>query len=142
MPRRSSASLTFLRPGVDGRPTRLRPSNDLTGPEREVFTAIVGALPPEHFKESDRWVLEEYVRDVVLARDAAGQMREAGVVIDGRASPWVAIRAKATRSMAILATRLRLTPASRLDAKSVARRASPPMSYFERERLEECDDDA
>jgi hypothetical protein len=58
----------------------------------------------------------------VLERQAAAQLRQ-GPVIDGRLSPWVAVHEKAARTLATLAVRLRLGPSSRIDPKTVGRRA-------------------
>jgi phage terminase small subunit len=127
MPRRSSASLTVLPPSIDAGKTRLKPSSNLIAAERELFDELVRGCAPNHFRETDRLLLEEYVREALLLQQAAEALRQNGAVMpDGkRINPWFQIQQRACKTMAVLATRLRLTPASRLHPKSVARQATP-----------------
>ena len=126
MPRMSSASLTVLPPSIDAGKGRLKPSSNLIAPERELFVKLVHGCAPAHFRETDRLLLEEYVREALLLQQAAEALRQNGAVMpDGKINPWFQIQQRACKTMAVLATRLRLTPASRLHPKSVARQATP-----------------
>ena len=129
MPRRSSASLTVAQPSIDAGKTRLKPSSNLIAAERELFVTLVRGCAPNHFRETDRLLLEEYVREALLLQQAAEALRQNSAVMpDGKISPWFQIQQRACKTMALLAMRLRLTPASRLHPKSVARQTTP--SHF------------
>jgi hypothetical protein len=52
-------------------------------------------------------------------------MRAGGPIVDGKASPWLVVQEKAVRAMTALSMRLRLSPQSRLDPKTVARDKTP-----------------
>jgi hypothetical protein len=59
-----------------------------------------------------------------LAELAAAQLRISGAVIDGRASPWLVAQEKSVRALVALATKLRLSPQSRADPKTITRHKS------------------
>jgi chaperonin subunit len=44
-----------------------------------------------------------------------------GAVIDGKPSPWITVQEKAVRAMVALSMRLRLSPQSRIDPKTLGR---------------------
>jgi phage terminase small subunit len=135
MPRKSAAALaTAVR--VDGKSTRLQPPTGLGASETELFRSLVSANDPSHFRPSDLPLLARYVEACVLAERAAAEMRKTGPVIDGRASPWIVIQEKSVRAMTALSMRLRLSPQSRLDPKTAARRQGQPASPYEDERHE------
>jgi hypothetical protein len=136
MPRKSIADLSIARPNVTGKPTRLPPPADLDATERQLFAELVGACAPDHFRESDLPLLVEYVRQTVLARAASKYMQDTGgPVAGGTVNAWFGIQQRATRSMCVLSTRLRLNPQSRLHAKTVQRHVGyQPPSYYDRMR--------
>ena len=107
--RKSAAELATL-PGVDGKPPRLKPPPHLNDDERSLFDELVGACDPRHFVESDLPLLASYVQATLIARDAA------------HAPSKIVLWEKAVRMQATLATRLRLSPQSRIDPKTVGRR--------------------
>ncbi len=109
--RKSASKLTAL--SVEGEPPRLDPPTDLTDPERSLFLQIVGACSPRHFAPSDLPILISYVQCTLLSRQA----------IKNAATDTAALQVweKSTRMQATLATRLRLAPQSRFDAKTNAR---------------------
>jgi phage terminase small subunit len=125
-----------MRPAIDVRSIRLTPGAELTDPERDLFSDLVHSCDPKHFKPSDGPLLAEYCRQVLLGRRAADEMRKNGGAVgpDGRLSPWFAVSQRATKLMCILSTRLRLTPASRLHARSAAREPGRPVSYYDQMR--------
>ncbi len=90
--RKSAASLTSL--NVDGTPPRLTAPSSLNQLERKIFTDIVGASAPEHFRPSDLPLLVSYVQATVLGEHAAAELRN-GAVIDGKPSPWITGRKSA-----------------------------------------------
>jgi len=104
----------------NGSGPRLNPPANLSDAERGVFVDLVNACDPDHFRVSDLPLLVRYVEAVVLAEQAAQELR-CGAVVDGRPSPWIIIQEKAVRAMVSLSMRLRLSPQSRIDAKTIGR---------------------
>jgi hypothetical protein len=97
---------------VDVDLVRLAPPSWLSRDEKKVFAEIVAACRPTHFTPADEPLLVSYVQATLLARRAikkAGKDRSALVT-------WE----RATKLQGMLATKLRLTPHSRLDRKTVA----------------------
>jgi hypothetical protein len=97
-------------PRVDGAPSPLKPPSYLRNAERKLFKQLVAACDASHFVESDLPLLTSFVQATILAQHAA------------RKPDQIAVWEKATRMQATLATRLRLAPQARADAKTVARR--------------------
>lgn len=110
---RRSAAATLIASHVNGTPSRLTAPTSLTTDERSAFTELVECCAPEHFRESDTPLLISYVQATVIARGAAHDPK--------RAALWE----RAVRMQAMLATRLRLSPQSRSDPKTVARQQVP-----------------
>ena len=110
--RKSAASLAAL--SIDGQPLRLDPPADLSDAERNVFVEVTNACGSRHFVASDLPLLVSFAQTTVIARGAA-----TSAASDLQA---LAVWEKAVRLQAMLATRLRLSPQSRLDPKTVARR--------------------
>ena len=114
MPRRSAASLNVA-PLAAHRP-RIQAPSGLSAAERDLFQKLVVQCPSEQFTASDAPLLVAYVQAVLLSRWA---FKEA--VEDSSALPtWE----RACKTMAVLATKLRLCPHSRADAKTIARRGA------------------
>src|SRR5262245_59623711 len=129
MPRTSAAARSTV--PVDDRPTtRLNPPATLSNSEQSVFKDIVSACDPKHFRISDLPLLSRYCESVVLADEAARELRNGGAVIDGKPSPWLVVQEKSIRAIVALSMRLRLSPQARLDQKTAARmkerRTRPP----------------
>jgi len=124
MPRKSVAAITTPQPSVDGSPARLQPRPDAPKKVRQIFAALVAAVPGAHFRPGDSDLIEQYAQAIALARDAYREIEKGGPVIDGKASPWVAVLEKAHRSAVALSMRLRLSPQQRADPKSVARQGA------------------
>jgi phage terminase small subunit len=116
--RKSGASLGVLQ--VDGKPNRLNPPTSLSGAERAIFFDVVAACDRDHFRPSDLPLLVRYVEAAALGDQAAEQLR-LGAVINGKTSPWIIVQEKAVRAMVALSMRLRLSPQSRIDAKTLGR---------------------
>ena len=117
--RKSSASLAL--PQVDGKRPRLDPPTHLGADERRRFLELVESCDPDHFRPSDLPLLCRFVEADVIGELAATELRTGGAVIDGRASPWLIAQEKAVRALVALATKLRLSPSSRTDPKTIAR---------------------
>ena len=103
---------------VQGTPPRVQPPKDLNVAERKLFVSIVGACDPKHFRESDVAMLISFVQATMLAR----KLVKGDAVTD-----WE----RATRVQASLATRLRLTPAARIDPRTVGKHQISPLRDWE-----------
>src|SRR5262245_33143281 len=115
--RRSADALQVI---VSGKPPRLEPPSSLAKAERSVFLDLVNACDPDHFRFSDAPLLCRYAEAVVLAEQAAKQLRR-GAVKGGEASAWIVVQEKAVCAMIALSMRLRLAPQSRIDANKLGR---------------------
>ena len=113
--RKSAAAVAAT--SFDGQPPRLDPPEALSDAERSVFVEVTNACSPRHFTASDLPLLISFAQTTVIARSAG-----ASAASDLQA---LTIWEKAVRLQAMLATRLRLSPQSRLDPKTVARRQPP-----------------
>jgi phage terminase small subunit len=119
----SAAELSVI--DIDVQQARLSPPACLSGPELELFSSIVNACDVEHFRQTDLPLLSRYCEAAILAEQAALELRN-GAVVDGKPSPWIVVQEKCVRAMVSLSMRLRLSPQSRLDPKTLGRRSEPP----------------
>jgi phage terminase small subunit len=138
MPRKSSAAVAF---STTSTAKRLRPPDDLIGPERKLFVDLVLGCRPDHFQPTDAPLLAAYCRAVWLEQTASSELAAAGFVIDGRPSGWLNILAQATRTISTYSRMLKLNPAGR---QSVPSSEPEPVSYYEKMSLlqGQRDDDA
>jgi hypothetical protein len=109
--RKSASDLATL--CVDGEPPRLNPPADLTDDERILFVELVDVCSRRHFVPSDMPLLVSYVQATLLSRRAITNAAKDASAL----ASWE----KAVRMQATLATRLRLSPQSRADPKTVTR---------------------
>jgi hypothetical protein len=98
---------------VTGQPPRLTPPADLNAAERKSFVELIDACSPSHFAASDLPLLTSYVQATLLARQAAPGA--------GEDSNLMGVWERAVKLQAILATKLRLSPQSRVEPKTLAR---------------------
>ena len=94
---------------------RLTAPQTLSDCEARVFRSTVQSVDPDHFTSVDLPLLTEFCRASALADQAAVALANDGVVINGRASPWIVVQEKAQRALVALAARLRVCPQSRFD---------------------------
>ena len=102
--RKSQVSLSTI--SVDGRPFRLQPPRYLNKGEKAVFTELATS---GHFIQTDAALLASLAQATVMARCAARDPAKSAV--------WE----RAVKMQAMLSTKLRLTPQSRTDPKTVGR---------------------
>jgi hypothetical protein len=121
--RKSAAALSVI--ALDGQSARPSPPATLSEPERELFVAIVAGCDAGHFRQPDLPLLSRYCEAAVLAEQAALELRN-GAVVNGKPSPWIVVQEKCVRSMVSLSMRLRLSPQSRLDPKTLGRQQPYP----------------
>jgi hypothetical protein len=105
---KSAASLQIN--NVDGSKPRLRPPPGLNAKERALFLQLVNACSPDHLRPADAPLLVAFVQSVLISHKL-GRER------DPKIKEWELV----TRTLASLATRLRLSPASRTRPESIAR---------------------
>ena len=106
--------------GLTGNSSRLEPPASLPDAERKTFLDLVNGCDPEHFRLCDLPLLVRYSESIVLADRAAQELRK-GAIIKGRTSPWLAVQREAVKAMVALSIRLRLSPQSRIDPKTLGR---------------------
>ena len=107
---RGRKSLNKFAINVEGKPAPLQPPKYLNAAERKFFCELIAAVDTRHFVESDLPLIVSYTQATLMARSAA------------RDPEQIAIWEKSARMQAMLATRLRLAPQARADAKTIARR--------------------
>src|SRR5262249_49574843 len=128
MPRKSSAARVFK---VSHSEERLRPPADLTAVEKKIFVDIVSNNKAEHFKPSDLPLLVAYAHAIPSEQALAHKI----VADNATLMKWE----RTCRVMNMLSHRLRLSPVSRTPTHTAPRpagRASPPLNYFERMKVE------
>jgi phage terminase small subunit len=119
---------------------RLRPPAHLGDRERAAFLDLISSCPLAQFTPADIPLLCRWCELELQAQTAAAELREHGMMIKGKPSPWLAIHAQALKGQSLLALRLRLGPQSR--ANKAPKTQPARMSFYERMELEEGDGDA
>ncbi len=92
----------------------------LAGPERELFADLIMGCDADLFRQTDLPLLSRYCEAAILAEQAALELRN-GAVVDGKPSPWIVVQEKSVRALVSLSMRLRLSPQSRIDPKTLGR---------------------
>jgi phage terminase small subunit len=95
---------------------------------------LICRVPAGQFRESDLSLLCRWAELTVMAEQAAGELAAQGMVADGKISPWFTVHQQATRGLALLALRLRLSPQARAD--KAPKTLPSAVSYYERMTLE------
>jgi hypothetical protein len=96
---------------------RLKPPDSLTSSERELFSELIEAVAPDHFRRGDLPLLISFIQATLVVRSTANKADQ------------IASWEKATKLQLGLARALRLTPSSRLTAKSMGRQAQPSLRH-------------
>jgi len=105
---------------------RYSPPSELTPEQAREWRKVVGSLPPEWFSGENLALLADYCRHIVFSRRAAQALDEIdrGQLLDEedlkRFDRLSTIFERHTRTLASLATRMRLTQQSRYDALKAA----------------------
>ena len=137
--RKSKAELATV-VSISGQPHRLRPPDNLSPAEREVFVDLVSSCRPDSFIPSDMPLLASYATAIVQEQTAVQHLQREGYVIAGRPSPWLTVKEKAHREIVALSMRLRLSPQGRRKQAEVKAEKNP-LSAYERMALEGDDDE-
>jgi hypothetical protein len=93
---------------------RLTPPDHLTSRKAKIFRDIVESTNPRHFRKSELPLLCSYVTAVNLSQWHAKKINEGD---PAHHRPWL----DTTKLVALLASRLRLAPSTRLEKKTVER---------------------
>lgn len=113
MPRKSVAALSVAPIGV----RRVKPPADMAEPIKAIWRELVDSMPPDRFHTSDRPLLALYCRHLHQAHTALSKIEEHGACDGESLNPWLKVAEASTKQCAVLATKLRLAPQSRLDRK-------------------------
>ena len=117
--KKSSAYLTVIRARPAGQ--RLQPPDHLTERALQIWNHLLANSPRDQFRVTDGLLLARLCEAHDLAEQAAVQLATDGRVLNGRPSPWLVIQEKQIRAIVALSMRLRLSPQSRVDPRTLAR---------------------
>lgn len=112
--RKSKSAIESLT-SPDAIPRMIKPPAHLSEAESKLFREIISMVPASHFLPSDVPLLASYCSATILSRKALRMIE--------RDAAFVPIWERSVRVQASLATRLRLSPQSRLDPKTLGRAA-------------------
>src|SRR5262249_24556472 len=110
MPRKSRTELALI-PHLRDHHRRISPPVGMSPEETALFKEIVEAAPAMHFCQSDAPLLRSYCQAVILSSLAY----EAAMESPNAIKDWQLC----TKTVAMLATKLRLTVQARVDPKSL-----------------------
>jgi len=122
--RKSSADLHPI--PIGSRDRRLQPPDDLGPSAAALFRKLVASCPPTHFCAADAPLLGVYCSALIISQRSASD--------PSQFQAWE----RSTRLVAQLCSKLRLSPSSRSDPKSVARASlDHAPSYYDLARTDE-----
>jgi hypothetical protein len=122
--------------GVGSR--RLRPPDCLGEIQRKAFLDLITSCPASQFRRCDVPLLCRWAELTVIAEQAAFEMQQGGMVVDGKVSPWVMIHRDTCKELRALSQRLQIGPRGR---SPKAPKVKPgPVSYYETMELGDYDD--
>jgi hypothetical protein len=99
--------------------SRLTAPTSLSQPARTLFNEIVSACDPRHFTEAEEPLLVSYVQLVIKVRQCEAKL------------PIEQLE-RLLRTQALLATKLRLTPQTRIDKNVIRRWPNNQPSYLDK----------
>src|SRR5687768_393575 len=115
MAKKSIAALSAVPPHL----TRPKPPSELTDEQRELWRSIVATKPADWFGRDSQPLLVQYCRHQARAA-AIAKMIEDAVEDGGNLRTLFNMESVQSRAIAMLGTRLRLTPQSRYTSRSAA----------------------
>jgi phage terminase small subunit len=128
--------------GVESR--RLRPPDCLGELQKRAFLDLVCSVPAGQFRKCDLSLLCRWAELTIMAEEAAFQLQQGGMVVEGKegpkVSPWFAIHRDTTRELRSLSQRLQIGPRGR--TWKAPKTKPGTISYYDRMRLEGELDDA
>jgi hypothetical protein len=117
----AAKSMNVVALGTTGTSSGLTPPSSLTTAERALFTEIVSSCDPRHFVRSDLPLLTSFVQATLLVRNAAPKAAKGDL---NAIAAWE----KAVKIQALLCTRLRLAPQSRVGLHKTLGRSAAKVS--------------
>jgi hypothetical protein len=106
--RTSLAELSVV--SIDATTKPIEPPEFLTPKEAKLFREVVASVSPKHFVPSDAHLLATFVQVTLTGREAIKGLPDT-----------IGIWDRCVKTQAILATKLRLAPQSRLDQRAAGR---------------------
>jgi hypothetical protein len=120
--KKSTAELSIVRLQTNTTP-RISPRSEAPAEVRALFAEIVASCPPTHWRPSDTYLVESLAQAILTERAAYQNIALESAVVGARVSQWISVAATSCKQIALLSTKLRLTPQSRSDPKTVGRRS-------------------
>jgi hypothetical protein len=117
--------------GVENR--RLRAPDCLGELQKRAFLDLVSSCPAGQFRKCDLSLLCRWAELTIMAEEAAFQLQQGGMVVDGKPSPWFTIHRDATRELRSLSQRLQLGPRGRTPKAPKIKPGA--VSYYDQMRL-------
>ena len=125
---------------------KLKAPAALPEPAAALWNRIMRTTPEDQWREADVPLLAMFCRVGLLADDAVAHLEQDGQVdAAGKVSPWVKVASDHSKTLAALASKLRLAPASRIRAEAHSLQQVPahgfPWELSGRRRKSSDDDD-
>jgi len=120
--RKSAAAMNVVSLPTNSTP-RISPRPEASAQVRALFAEIVASVDHTHWRPSDSYLVESYAQAIITERTAYQMIALEGMIIGARTSAWLAVAERATKQIVALSMRLRLSPQSRNDPKTVGRRS-------------------
>jgi P27 family predicted phage terminase small subunit len=117
MARKSLESTLRVVTNLDSRRPGLQPPSHLPAAARSIFAEIVASVAPGHFRECDRPIIAALATSMHIAQTASEALQREGLTLGAKPNPHLSIFERATKAVANLSAKLRITPSSRLDRK-------------------------
>src|SRR5262249_48708652 len=114
MARKSLESTLRVVTNLDSRRPGLQPPSHLPAAARSIFAEIVASVGPGHFRECDKPVLTALAAAMHIAHTAADALEREGLTVGAKPNPHLSIFERATKTVANLSAKCRITPSSRL----------------------------
>ena len=106
-----------------------KPPPALPRAARALWRAVMDSTPEDQWRPGDLPLLAAYCRIAVLASEAIAHLEQDGQVdAGGKVSPWVKVSSDHGKTLAALASKLRLAPSSRIRAEAHSLQQRPAQS--------------
>lgn len=112
MPKRQPSSEVFHHAGT------FKPPTGLPAAARVLWQAIMRSTPEDQWRPGDLPLLAAFCRTTLLFDEATTHLEHEQVDAVGKISPWLRVATDHGKTLALLASKLRLAPSSRIRAES------------------------
>ena len=121
---------------------RIQPPADCSQRYRQEWERMVNDLPADHFRESDRPIMETYISQYLMLKDMTAEMQGQSFTMDlghgEKENPLLGTIVKYTSKVMSLASKLRLTPNSRTQVSTATKGAGLAQSKALKDRKEKA----